>query len=185
MTIFLRSVLLGLLLTSYCHAQTAYTWVDDKGVLHFSDSPDNPNATSLDLPKHQQAAPAPELLPETPPPNADTPEQQAQTDQPLELTPKPLTISFLQPAHDQAIRSNSGKLTIQAQINRDLAVTEHLQLMFDGKPYGAPQIEPLWQLKNVDRGSHVIAIQAIRDGKQIALSPTITVHVQRAKVKPA
>jgi len=183
MTTFLRSVLLGLLLTGYCQAQTAYTWVDEKGVLHFSDSPESPNATSLELPEHQQAAPAPELLPEAPPTSADLP-QQAQTDKPTEAAPKPLDISFLQPMHDQAIRSNSGKLTIQAQLNRDLSITEHLQLMFDGKPYGAPQIEPLWQLKNVDRGSHVIAIQAIRDGKQIALSPTITVHVQRAKVKP-
>ncbi|EEY45134.1 hypothetical protein VMA_003213 [Vibrio mimicus VM223] len=55
--------------------------------------------------------------------------------------------------------------------------------MMDGRPYGAPTNQPVWELKNIDRGTHTFTIQAIENGKLIASSSIITVHLHRATVK--
>ena len=39
-------------------------------------------------------------------------------------------------------------------------------------------------LKNIDRGTHTLAVQAKRSGKLIASTSPITVHLHRASIKP-
>ena len=90
---------------------------------------------------------------------------------------------MLTPIHDQTIRSNRGFLSIQIELNRKLGIGEQLQLMLDGRRYGAPQTQPNWQLKDIDRGTHTIAIQAHRSGKLIASTSPVTVYLHRATIK--
>ncbi|QBH28497.1 nitrogen regulation protein NR [Vibrio vulnificus] len=92
-------------------------------------------------------------------------------------------MTLASPSHDATIRSNQGIITIQVQTNRKLDIGEQLQLVFDGNRYGAPQTSTLWQLKNIDRGTHIIAIQAVRSGKLIASTSPISVHLHRTKIK--
>jgi hypothetical protein len=159
--------------------QTVYTWVDDKGHRHFSDHSIHSNATAIELPNTKQSAPPPQVLP--------SPKTKDLTTQPPEDqdTPTPLEITIISPQHDQTLRSNAGFISIQGELSRKLRIGEQLQLMMNGNRYGAPQQQALWQLKNVDRGSHSFTIQSFRDGKLIASSSPITVHLQRAKVKTA
>ncbi|MCK6263334.1 DUF4124 domain-containing protein [Vibrio sp. ZSDE26] len=166
-------------------SQTVYTWEDENGVLHFSDSPtaskNAKRAKTLTLPDHQASAPAPsfENLPTDP---SGTPKANEKKKKPT-ARPEPLSLSFQSPQHDQTIRSNTGNFNIAAQQNRKLSVDEHLQLLFNDSRYGAPNTTGKWQLKNIDRGTHTISIQAFRDGKLIASSSTITVHLHRASIK--
>ncbi|EKP4439624.1 MULTISPECIES: DUF4124 domain-containing protein [Vibrio] len=174
----------GLLIASIAFAQVAYTWVDENGVVHFSDTP-NKGAKAIALPNLEASAPAPEvestesLAPQTTPSTASQNKPEKTTDQPL-----PLQLSMLTPKHNETIRSNRGIINIQLETNRKLGIGEQLQLLLDGKPYGAPQSHIVWQLNNIDRGTHTLAVHAKRSGKLIASTSPITVHLHRASVKP-
>ncbi|WP_286295329.1 DUF4124 domain-containing protein [Vibrio apostichopi] len=185
--------LIGLTVAFSCSAQTVYTWVDEDGVLHFSDNPTDQGAKSLRLPDVQASAPAPKFEASTPVDAADpststsktaTPAQNQQETKTTEReAPAQLTLTMLTPIHDQTIRNNRGLIPIQIELNRKLGIGEQLQLMLDGRRYGAPQTQPTWELKGIDRGTHTIAIQAHRSGKLIASTSPVTVYLHRATLK--
>ena len=174
----------GLLIVSIASAQVAYTWVDKNGVVHFSDTP-NQGAKAIALPNLEASAPAPRvestesLAPQTKLSKEPQDKPEKKTDKPL-----PLKLSMLTPQHNETIRSNRGIINIQLETNRKLGIGEQLQLLLDGKPYGAPQSHMMWQLNNIDRGTHTLAVHAKRSGKLIASTSPITVHLHRASVKP-
>ena len=174
----------SVLIATTALAQVAYTWVDKDGVVHFSDTP-NQGAKTISLPNLESSAPAPKvestesLAPQANAAQEPTTEKKTKTDKPL-----PLSLTMLTPQHDETIRSNSGVINIQLEANRKLGIGEQLQLILDGKPYGAPQSRLTWQLNNIDRGTHTLAVKAKRSGKLIASTSPITVHLHRASVKP-
>jgi len=185
--------LIGLTVAISCSAQTVYTWVDEDGVLHFSDTPSDQDAKSLRLPDVQASAPAPKFEASTPVDAAAssttktaTPAQaqaQGKTESTKREAPAQLALIMLTPVHDQTIRSNRGLIPIQIELSRKLGIGEQLQLMLDGRRYGAPQTQPNWELKGIDRGTHTIAIQAHRSGKLIASTSPVTVYLHRATLK--
>ncbi len=164
--------------------QVAYTWVDKNGVIHFSDTP-NQDAKTIDLPDMEAAAPAPEVESTEPPipqANVEEPEEAPATQN---EKPLPLQLAIQSPKHDETIRSNLGLISVELELNRKLGIGEQLQLILDGNPYGAPQSNATWQLKNIDRGTHTLSIHAKRSGKLIASSSPITVHLHRTSIKPS
>jgi len=174
----------GLLMASSVSSQVAYTWVDKDGVVHFSDTPSQ-GAKAISLPNLESSAPAPrvESTESLAPQAKNTPEPQTD-EKPKADKPLPLSLSMLTPQHDETIRSNPGSINIQLEANRKLGIGEQLQLFLDGKPYGAPQSRLTWQLNDIDRGTHTLAVQAKRSGKLIASTSPITVHLHRASIKP-
>ncbi|MEF3021955.1 DUF4124 domain-containing protein [Vibrio mimicus] len=188
-------LLISLLWVPQIAAQNAYTWVDEKGVIHFSDSPQSDKAKSIHLPDFEAQAPAPSFDSTQPIEKeavdtalaeaAAIEEEKTETAAPPTTPQKlePLKITLVYPRHDDTVRSNSGTIIIRSELNRKLAIGEQLQLMMDGRPYGAPTNQPVWELKNIDRGTHTFTIQAIENGKLIASSSIITVHLHRATVK--
>ncbi|MGI9946556.1 DUF4124 domain-containing protein [Vibrio hyugaensis] len=173
-----------LLIASTACAQVAYTWVDKDGVIHFSDTP-NQGAKAISLPNLESSAPAPKVQhTESLAPQAKMPKETAEAPKTKAEKPQPLSLSMLTPQHDETIRSNNGLINIQLEANRKLGIGEQLQLILDGKPYGAPQSRLTWQLSNIDRGTHTLAVQAKRSGKLIASTSPITVHLHRASIKP-
>lgn len=181
-----KLILIGLafLSSAAAQAQTVYTWEDEHGVVHFSDSPMEQHAKKLILPDYQAAAPAPKFENSTP---VDVQKPVLPEKKPTESKqdglPVPLKLSLIHPQHDQTIRSNQGLVDIEITINRKLAIGEQFQLILDGRRYGAPQTQRNWQLKNIDRGTHTISIQAHRSGKLIASTSPATVYLHRATVK--
>ena len=165
------------------HAQTAFTWVDEQGVLHFSDTPDSSSATTVELPEFQPTQNEDSELPEQLVDELLAEVQSEESQASVDSQPEPLTLTVNEPSHDQVIHNNAGNITVKASLNRPLQPGEQLQLLLDGKRYGAPTTSPIWQLKNIDRGSHQLSIEVTQSGKQIALSPSITVHLQRATLK--
>lgn len=143
------------------------------------------SATSLlDSPKDQDV-PETENMANTTPPAAkselaedkyNTTKQSAEAD-------KKIALKIISLQDDQTIRSNRGFITVQVELNKKLEIGQSLQLMMDTQPYGAPQTQPLWELKNIDRGSHTFLVNVVESGKVIASSNTITVHLHRTTVK--
>ncbi|MCK8078604.1 DUF4124 domain-containing protein [Vibrio sp. 1CM2L] len=183
--------LIGLTVALSCSAQTVYTWVDEDGVLHFSDNPSAQDAEALRLPDVQASAPAPKFEASTPvdvaasstTKTATPAKTQAEAEATEREVPTQLALTMLTPVHDQTIRNNRGLIPIQIELNRKLGIGEQLQLMLDGRRYGAPQTQPIWELKGIDRGTHTIAIQAHRSGKLIASTSPVTVYLHRATLK--
>ncbi|KOO16005.1 nitrogen regulation protein NR [Vibrio xuii] len=167
---------IALLFSALSNSQTIYTWTDQDGILHFDDAPNHNLAQAIELPNLEQPTPPPQLAP------SQQAEVQARHTQ--IATPKPLSVTIAAPNNDEALRSNNGAITVQAVLSRELVAGEQLQLTLNGEKYAAPTANPNWQLKNIDRGSHSLVIQVVRDGKLIASSQAITVHLQRSTVKP-
>lgn len=160
------------------HSQTIYTWTDTKGNLHFSDVPLDQHSKAIELPDLQQPAPPPQVIPSKEKPKTEKKTNKGDQDPVIALE-----LVITSPQHDQTLRSNAGFISIQGELTRKLKIGEQLQLIMNGSKYGAPKNKPQWLLKNIDRGSHSFTIQAFRDGKLIASSSSITVHLQRARVK--
>lgn len=187
-------LLISLLWVPQVTAQNVYTWVDEQGVLNFSDSPQSDKAKTIHLPDYEAQAPAPSFDSSQPveetstastfseATSTDTELSEVASPPPTQQLP-PLTVTMISPQHDDTVRSNSGTINIRSELNRKLSIGEQLQLLMDGRPYGAPTNQPNWELKNIDRGTHTFTIQAIENGKIIASSSIITVHLHRATVK--
>lgn len=186
----LKTILLSLLCLSFSlpiyanNGKTVFTWVDEHGVLHFSDTPDSTDASAVKL---QDFQPIPVELEELTPDFGDIDDLNQDDD--ITSNPEPkekiiaLALEITQPNNDEVIRSNDGNFTVSAELNRQLVPGEQLQLLLDNQPYHAPTTSPTWSLRNIDRGTHQLSIEAKQSGKQIASSPSITVHLQRAVVK--
>lgn len=160
-----------LLLTGTGQAQTIYTWTDQHGVVHFSDRP-------------YDAAAQPLSIPENPPPHAQPAEPSGIQSAPKQHTavPNTLQIDLQQPSHEQTIRDNLGQISVKVALNRPLSDQEQLQLVLDDQPFGAPGTKTVWQLNNIERGSHTFLIQALVSGKVIASSSKVTVYLHRASL---
>ncbi|PST86056.1 DUF4124 domain-containing protein [Photobacterium sp. NCIMB 13483] len=172
----LVSMLLFTTAASTAVATTIYSWTDDNGVVHFSDTPGTPQASTVEL-----------SVTEVQPSMQSTSINMTQADN-VELIsiatdiepPLPAaTISLLAPVHQQTIRSNDGDIKVRAVSNRKLNKHLQAQLVIDGKAYAGSQTDLTWLLTNIDRGSHQIQIQLLKNGKILASSESITVYLHR------
>ncbi|ASG06254.1 nitrogen regulation protein NR [Vibrio anguillarum] len=180
----IRTLLLTLIMlySATSIAQNVYTWVDANGVLHLSDVPQDKGAKQISIPDFQADAPEPTF--ETSHPVANLTKNLPQEKSATHVNKiEPLTIAIRSPADDETLRSNAGVISINAELNRNLTVSEQLQLVMNDKAYGAPATQPTWTLKNLDRGTHRFLIQVVVNGKIIASSNSVTVHLHRASIK--
>lgn len=156
-------------------ANTVYTWEDESGVRHFSDTPPASNTKSTQLSfssneNEMESIPAPTTS-NSSVPKKKRPEQKT--------TLAKLSISINNLSQEETIRSSRGHIMVLTDLTRKLAVDEKLQLVLDGSPYGLPQTSKEWKLTNIERGTHIITVVAQKNGKRIASSPIITVHLHR------
>ena len=84
--------LIGLTVALSCSAQTVYTWVDEDGVLHFSDNPSAQDAEALRLPDVQASAPAPKFEASTPVDTAALPTTKTATQLKIRQKQKPQNV---------------------------------------------------------------------------------------------
>ncbi|MCW8348461.1 DUF4124 domain-containing protein [Vibrio sp. ZSDZ65] len=178
----MKGLWLVLLFSLFSHASSSidvFVWTDKQGVLHFSDTPDHPNAQRVNMPN--MTPPSPEITHVEG--TKDREYLPFAGDNHQKAKPQALSIRITSPAHDSTVRSNPGFIEVTGDISRPLAIDDKLQLLLDGKPYGAPKTNPYWSLKYVDRGTHTLMIQVQKNGKVIASSDTITVHLHRTTVQ--
>lgn len=147
-----------------------YSWVDDMGKVHFSDTAipgtqevklKNSNLLITD----KNTSTVVETLPVT-------------TEDEMIISYK-ATISS--PEDDQALRSNDGTINIHVSIEPKKENTQTLQLYLDGKKFGEPHISQIIEILNIDRGTHLMQVELLNDnGEILATTPTVTVHLLRA-----
>jgi len=89
------------------------------------------------------------------------------------------SLSITSPADDEAIRSNTGDVTITIAVKPGLGSDDQLQLLLDGKQVASGNGNR-FALKNIDRGTHTVVVQVVdTDGKVIISSPSQQFHLLR------
>jgi hypothetical protein len=160
------------LVCSLALAATVYKWVDENGVVHYSDQP-HPNAQKVrvqaaqtykaaDMPAAPGGAPAP----------------------PASEQPTPYQgCAIAQPADDQTF-TNVDSLTVVVRTDPALRPADHVFLMLDGQPLnGGVATGVQFTLTPVDRGTHTLQA-VVRDsaGGLMCQTPGVTYHVHQASV---
>ena len=165
-----------LLLASPAGAQI-YSWTDAQGNRVYSDQP-REGASTIELGPTNVVAP--------PPASAPASSSRGNDAQVRENFYRQLSITS--PAHDSAIRSNEGELTLTIVTDPPLSGSHLLKVALDGvvSQAGLPGTGGgMHQLTvhNVDRGTHEVAAVVVdARGEEIQRSTPITVHVQRTSV---
>jgi hypothetical protein len=161
--------LMSLACTAAVSAPTVYKWVDENGVIHYSDQP-HENAEKVQLKAPQTYTP-----PKTPagPPQA-----------PRQAASKPASTyqscAVSEPANDQVFMNTD---TVTAGVTAQPAVRpgDTAVVTLDGQRVpGVPASGGQFTISPVDRGTHSIQM-TVQDssGATVCTSPAVTFHVQQ------
>jgi Domain of unknown function (DUF4124) len=151
-------------------AGTVYKWVDDDGVVHFSDQP-HENAQKVEL-----KAPQTYSAPRTTAPPVRTPAPKS--------APAYQSCAVSEPGNDQMYMNTStitASVTVQPAVRPgDMAV-----VTLDGQRVpGVPANGGAFTISPVDRGTHSIQM-VVQDssGKTVCSSAAVTFHVHQPSVQ--
>ena len=79
-------------------------------------------------------------------------------------------LSILQPASEEAIRSNSGNLTVSYSLQPALESKHSTELLIDGSPVQSSGSGGSFSLTNIDRGTHTLMVQVIDDSGSVLIT---------------
>jgi hypothetical protein len=145
-----------------------YRSVGPDGAVTYSDQA-QPGATPVDI------APTPTIAP----PPAAGPRLTAQKTAPE--GPPYTRFGIASPGNDEAVRANDGNVTVTLAAEPGLARGHSVVLRLDGSPVGAPGPFLVFELSNLDRGSHRLDAAVLGgSGSTIVEAEPVTFHVLRA-----
>jgi hypothetical protein len=168
----MRTLLFTLMLSacSLAVAATVYKWVDEDGVVHYSDQP-HPNAQKLQLQAVQTYKAPP----------AETAAAAGGPQAPPTAAPSPyLGCAIVQPQDGQAF-ADIDALTIVVQTDPVLRPGDQVFLSLDGQLLnGGQPVSGSYTLTPVERGTHTVqAVVRGSDGAVMCQTPGITFDVHQ------
>ena len=172
----MRTILFTLisLASSLALAATVYKWVDENGVVHYSDQP-HPNAEKVHVKEPQTYRESAPLAPASSSSSADS--SQASNG------PVYRGCAIVQPPNDEAY-ANLDSLTVVVQTDPSLRSGDQVFVSLDGQPLneGGPT-GAQFTISPVDRGTHTLQA-AVRDasGALMCQTPGVTYHVQQSSL---
>jgi hypothetical protein len=151
---------------------TVYKWVDDDGVIHYSDQPhENAQKVELKAPQTYSAPKAPSI-PATSSRNSSRPASSYQS------------CSVSSPMNDQVFE-NTSEVTAGVSVQPAVRAGDSVVVTLDGQPIpGVPVSGGQFAISPVDRGTHTIQM-TVRDasGATVCSSPAVTFHVHQASIQ--
>ncbi len=153
---------------SVASAGTVYKWVDDNGVVHYSDQPhENADQVELKEPQTYSAVKGPPQ-PGRPPPTAQDP----RVDKPYD------SCSFSQPTADQVF-FNTFDVTVVLQAQPALRFGDQVNLTLDGKPVPTAT-GGQFTLTQLDRGTHSVQATILNAaGKTLCQTPSVSFNIRQ------
>ena len=151
-------------------AATVYKWVDENGVVHYSDQP-HPNAEKVQVQAPQTYSAGQYNVSPPPSPDASAP---AAAYAGCAIVAPP----------DQQEFSNIEQLNIAVRIEPQLHGGDQIFITVDGAAVngGAP-VGNNFTLSPIDRGMHTIqALVRDANGQLMCQSPTVTINVHKASI---
>ncbi|GGI82523.1 DUF4124 domain-containing protein [Shewanella gelidii] len=151
---------------------TVYRWVDENGKVHYSDKPtSNAEIVTLKENTHNKVT-----VPKAIDYEKDVTAQEAEVAVDYKL-------SIISPEQEATIRDNDGNVDIVATTQPKPPKSALYTLYMDGKLVGEAQHNAVFNLKNIDRGTHQFEVKMItQSGKVLASSSPRTVFLHRARV---
>lgn len=165
--------IVGLLAGDASFAQ-AYKWIDEDGVVHYSDRPE-PGAEQVTLSASKPAR-------RTPPPTA------ASTAAPSEAAPaepaRPFryeSLSVVAPGAEETLWNIEGVLNVSLAVSPALQPGHRVRVYFDGTPQ--PATGTSFQLQEVYRGTHNLQAEVLdASGTLMIRSAPIRFYVQQTSI---
>ncbi|MEM7612552.1 MAG: DUF4124 domain-containing protein [Pseudomonadota bacterium] len=190
MRFVLALIMFGVFAASSVDAQQIYRWVDENGVVHYSDQPredgDEPasvETVEIDVPPGIQN-PSRVVL--------STP---AQGNDPSAVNQDPFAAAaeatqsdyrsaeIIAPTEQQVLWNLATRLPVRVSVDPALASSDQIQILLDGQPIGEPISTTETVVQPVYRGEHTISANIIDStGTIIFVGQPITFYVQQAAV---
>jgi len=146
----------------------AYKWVDENGVVQYSDRPVGEDAQEVSLPpaSHYQ------------PPEYSIPEPDAQAAAPANPYDE---MVIVKPQPEATVRDNSGNVEVEVALTPTLRKGDTMTVLLDGQVFAESVSNRRMVLQAVDRGTHQLQVKVLGpQGAQLASTPTVTFHLHRA-----
>lgn len=161
-------VMLSVLLASTAIANDkVYKWVDDKGVIHYTDKPPTENAKPVRLPPLQTYK------------SGTVPPLNKFEKSTVKGAGNAAQILVVTPSHDETFRGGERVVPVAVQVTPQLAEGQKLIYLLDGTPASPPTTDTAFALTEVDRGSHIVSVSLVDEsGEVIASSPGVQFHMK-------
>jgi hypothetical protein len=161
-----------LLLMGAAHAATVYKWVDEQGVIHFSDQP-HPQAQEVevkDAQTYQSSTPT------------SSPAPTSSSNKPA---PRQYTLCELYRPESDEVFLNTTTLTAKLRLQPQLANGDRIYLALDGRRLtDLPTNSSEFILNEVERGTHsLFAVVLDSGGNALCTTPSVTFHVRQPSVQ--
>ncbi len=169
--------LIGLLLLALALPAlgATYRWVDENGVVHYSDRPQE-DAEEIDLGSAQSYQPATST-------RSLSRDSRAATDPPPAPPPYE-SLRVVRPAEQSTYRNIGGQLPVTLSLTPALKQGHRLRVYFDGQPVANwPERLLSFTLTDVYRGEHNLRAEIIGvDGETIIASDPVTFFVHQTNL---
>lgn len=153
-------------------AQSAYRWVDEEGIVHYSDRPqEGASEINIKVDRPAQARQRSAQQPERSRPAAEAP--------PASFSYNKL--SLLSPVAEETIWNNAGLLTVRLSLEPALRSGDQVRVYLDGQQQVVSGTE--FQLQDVYRGSHSLQAEVVSaQDKLLIRSETRRFYVQQTSI---
>jgi hypothetical protein len=171
----MRWFILAILVVSGASHADTWRWVDENGVVNFSDQP-HPGAERVDL-RAVQTYTAPDWAQNrTSTRSADSADEPAAAGNP--------TVNILRPQPDETLWNIEGSLEVLVDIQPAVGPDAKMVFYLDGdRITGAGAGGASYLITQVYRGTHTLrAALETTGGAQVAISPTVQFHVNETSV---
>ena len=175
----MRFVMMALLLSWTLNAAGTemWRWVDENGVVHFSDRP-QPGAERVDM-RGAQTFTAPEIAPRR--------SEEAVSGQ---EAAEPATVRYnrlaiLAPGEGEMLWNIAGELSIEVDVDPGLRSDHGFLVYLNGQRVdGPPRAETSFTIGNVHRGEHTLRVAIVDEGgRERASSNPVVFYAQQTSVQ--
>lgn len=174
----MRFVMMALLLswTLIAAGTEMWRWVDENGVVHFSDRP-QPGAERVDM-RAAQTFTAPEIEPR----RAAVAEPEQDADEPATVRYNRLAV--LSPEDGESLWNIAGELNIQVDVDPALRSNHGLVVHLNGRRVGTPHSETSFTIGDVTRGEHTLRVAIVDEqGRERASSNPVVFFVHQTSIQ--
>lgn len=167
----MRALLVLLMLVApLAAAAEVYKWVDEKGVVHYTDQPPADDAKPAKLPPLQtyKEGARPDLRKFDKTPTTTT----------NKTAGAGVQIQVVTPGHDETFRGGERSVPVAVMVTPSLAEGQSLMYYMDGVARSSTTTDTSFVMTDVERGSHSVSVALIERGQEVARSSTVTFHMK-------
>ncbi len=176
---FVGAALCAAMVATPALAQDVYRWVDDDGVVHYSDSP-REGAEKVEV-REPQTYSVREALPATP----TARDSSAQV--PPDAVDAYESVRIAKPAHDSVAWNTAGEIAVEVAVNPPLnrAAGHKVMVYLNGMPVaGTPVASTTIGLTGIHRGTYELYATVVDgQGRHIVQSDPISFHVRQTSIQ--